>query len=83
MLSLVECEEISRGLAAGQSIAGSLGRAPFKISREIGRNDVAEGYCASQADHAAWDQARRPKPRKLSVCRANTRPSPRDVGNSR
>ncbi|QNN76843.1 helix-turn-helix domain-containing protein [Pseudoxanthomonas mexicana] len=39
-MSLAECEEISRGLAAEQSIrtiAVSLARAPSMISREIGR----------------------------------------------
>jgi IS30 family transposase len=62
-----EREEISRGLAAGQSlrqIAHRLGRAPSTVSREIKRNDGSWGYRASQADQRAWDQALRPK-----VCR--------------
>lgn len=72
-LSLAEREEISRGLAAGQSIrsiAASLGRAPSTVSREIDRNEGSEGYRANQADQAAWDRARRPKPCKLAMHRA-------------
>ncbi len=67
-LSLAEREEISRGMAAGQSmraIAISLGRAPSTVSRELRRNEGQQGYRASQADQAAWDRARRPKPCKL------------------
>ena len=40
-LSLAEREEISRGLAAGESlrvIAGRLGRTPSTVSREVARN---------------------------------------------
>jgi IS30 family transposase len=72
-LSLAEREEISRGLAAGRSlraIAASLGRAPSTVSREIDRNGGTQGYRASQADQAAWDRARRPKPCKLAMHRA-------------
>lgn len=72
-LSLAEREEISRGLAAGRSIrsiAASLGRAPSTVSREIDRNEGSEGYRANQADQAAWDRARRPKPCKLVMHRA-------------
>jgi IS30 family transposase len=68
VLSLAEREEISRGMAAGQSmraIAASLGRAPSTVSRELRRNEGRQGYRASQADQAAWDRARRPKPCKL------------------
>ena len=45
-LSLVEREEISRGVAAGESlrvIAGRLGRAASTISRELTRNGAAGG----------------------------------------
>lgn len=67
-LTLNEREEISRGLAAGDSIralAGKLGRAPSTISREINRNGGLRSYRACQADQAAWDRARRPKRCKL------------------
>ena len=67
-LTLDEREEISRGLAAGDSIralAGKLGRAPSTISREINRNGGLRSYRACQADQAAWDRARRPKRCKL------------------
>jgi len=67
-LTLAEREEISRAVAAGQSIrsiAASLGRAPSTISREIKRNGGMERYRANQADQAAWDRTRRPKTCKL------------------
>lgn len=76
VLSLAEREEISRGMAAGKSmrtIAASLGRAPSTVSRELGRNEGRQDYRASQADQAAWDRARRPKPCKLILHRALTR----------
>lgn len=59
-----EREEISRGLAAGQSLrslAGQLGRAPSTISREVRRHGGRGAYRASVADAAAWRRARRPK----------------------
>lgn len=71
-LSLAEREEISRGIVAGKSmrlIAATLGRAPSTISRELGRNEGVSRYRASQADQAAWDRARRPKPCKLALQR--------------
>jgi IS30 family transposase len=61
-LTLIEREEISRGVVAGKSmrtIGAMLGRAPSTISREIRRNDGLRGYRASQADQAAWDRGRR------------------------
>jgi IS30 family transposase len=67
-LSLAEREEISRGLAVGQSfrsIAASLGRAPSTVSREVSRNGGRRRYRASKADEAAWDRAHRPKICKL------------------
>ena len=67
-LSLSEREEISRGIAQGQSIriiAAFLNRAPSTISREINRNGGLNKYRASQADKAAWDRAHRPKICKL------------------
>jgi IS30 family transposase len=68
-LSLAEREEISRGLAAGQSIraiATALGRAPSTVSREVGANGGPGRYRAARADRAAWARAGRPKPCKLA-----------------
>jgi IS30 family transposase len=70
-LSVADREEISRGLAAGDSfraIAGRMGRAPSTISREVGSNGGRRRYRAVQADRAAWDRALRPKPSKLVLC---------------
>jgi IS30 family transposase len=69
-LTLVEREDISRGLAAGRSVrtmAVALGRAPSTISREIGRNGGSGRYRAAVADKRAWKQALRPKVCKLAV----------------
>jgi IS30 family transposase len=68
-LKLDEREEISRGLAAGQSlrqIAHGLGRAPSTISREIRRSGGSQGYRASRADQLAWERALRPKACRLA-----------------
>jgi IS30 family transposase len=70
-LCLVEREEISRGLAAGEScraIAGRLGRAPSTIAREVGANGGPRCYRACDAETAARVRARRPKPAKLAAC---------------
>jgi IS30 family transposase len=75
-LSLSEREEISRGVVAGHSmraIAASMGRAPSSVSREIRRNGGCKAYRASEADQAAWEQARRPKPCKLAQNRGLAR----------
>ena len=67
-LTLSEREEISRELACDvslRSIAAKLGRSPSTISREIRRNGGMKHYRAAQADQAAWDRTRRPKPCKL------------------
>ena len=75
-LTLSEREEVSRGLAAGQSlrsIAASLGRATSTISREINRNGGRRYYRASEAEQAAWDRALRPKRCKLVENRALAR----------
>ena len=69
-LSLVEREEISRSLVAGQSLramARTLGRAPSTISRELGRNGGAHRYRATIADKRALKNALRPKLCKLAV----------------
>jgi len=68
-LSLVEREEISRSVAAGDSlriVAARIGRAPSTISRELARNGGRVGYRAHHADRAAVRRARRPKPSKLA-----------------
>jgi IS30 family transposase len=68
-LSLVEREEISRGLAAGESIraiAVALGRSPSTVSREVSRNGGVRRYRAARADQAAWARATRPKACKLA-----------------
>jgi DNA-binding CsgD family transcriptional regulator len=67
-LRLAEREEISRGLATGDScrvIAQRLGRAPSTVSREVARNGGRRCYRAQAADAAAGRRARRPKPAKL------------------
>ncbi len=71
-LRLSEREEISRGLAEGQSmrvIASSIQRAPSTVSREIGRHRGRERYRAAEADQRAWARARRPKRCRLAVHR--------------
>ncbi len=74
-LRLSERDEISRGIAAKQSIrsiAELLGRAPSTISREIGRNGGYDSYRASRADAEAWERSRRPKRCRLA-CRQQLR----------
>ncbi len=63
-LTPAEREEISRGLAVGDSmraIAARLGRATSTVSREVERNGGRQDYRATKADEKAWDGARRPK----------------------
>ena len=63
-LTLAEREEISRGLASGDSmraIAARLGRSASTVSREVERNDGRKGYRALKAEERAWQRARRPK----------------------
>jgi IS30 family transposase len=65
-----EREEISRGLARGEScraIAAVIGRTHTTVSREVDRNGGRERYRAHDADEAAWGRARRPKSSKLAV----------------
>jgi IS30 family transposase len=69
-LTLVEREEISRGIAADESarsMAGKLGRSPSTVSREIRRNGGYDRYRASSADETAWERACRPKRCKLAT----------------
>jgi IS30 family transposase len=76
-LTLVEREEISRGLVNGHSlrvIAASLGRAPSTASREVARNGGLGRYRAAASDLRAWRRALRPK-----VCKLATHPRLRRV----
>ena len=69
-LRLEEREEISRGIAAGESIrriAERLGRAASTVSREVRRNGGYGAYRASEADARAWERAQRPKRCHLAV----------------
>ena len=70
-LSLAEREEISRGLAAGESvrrIASGLGRAPSTVCREVAANGGPGRYRACAADRRAVRLAHRRKPAKLAQC---------------
>lgn len=63
-LTLAEREEISRGIASGDSmraIALRLGRSASSVSREVSRNGGRVLYRALKADERAWERARRPK----------------------
>lgn len=67
-LSLEAREEISRGLALGESfaeIARRLSRPTSTISREVNRNGGRWDYRAASADRATCERARRPKATKL------------------
>ena len=69
-LSVVAREEISRGLARGESfrvIASELGCAHTTVSREVARNGGRDNYRAAAADTAAFVRARRPKASKLAL----------------
>ena len=64
-----EREEISRGIAAHESvrsIAKLLGRSPSTVSREISRNGGYDRYSAPTAEDAAWARTRRAKRCKLA-----------------
>jgi len=68
-LTLEEREEISRGVAAGDSarrIAARLGRSPSTVARELDRHGGRDSYRAADADRLAWERTRRPQPCKLS-----------------
>ncbi len=70
-LGLEEREEISRGVARGQSareIARGLGRSHTTITREIDRCGGRRRYRAYAADREAWRRSRRPRPTKLELC---------------
>ena len=70
-LSLGEREEISRGIAQGESlrsIAARLGRASSTVSREVANNGGCDQYRAVVAHRASRRRARRPKAMKLAEC---------------
>ena len=69
-LRMEEREEISRGVAAGDSmrrIAARLQRPTCTITRELARNGGRGAYRASEADVSAWERARRPKQCRLAT----------------
>ena len=70
-LALTSCEreEISRGVAAGESarrVAARLGRSPSTITRELARHGGRRRYRAAKADERAWGSGRRPQVCKLA-----------------
>lgn len=68
-LTLIDREEISRGLRAKmslRSIARSLNRSASTISREVRRNGGSAQYRATQSEAAAWERTQRPKRCKLA-----------------
>ena len=70
-LSLVEREEISRGLARDESlrsIASRLERAPSTVSREVNANGGPLKYRATVAHRASRKRAQRPKAMKIAEC---------------
>src|SRR5437763_9767821 len=70
-LNSVEREEISRGIARGESVRAIgrvLGRSHTTISREINRCGGRRRYRAHVAERAAWERARRPRATKLELC---------------
>lgn len=63
-LTLAEREEISRGLATGDSlraIAARLGRSASTVCREANRNGGRKRYRAQKAEEHSWKRSRRPK----------------------
>ena len=70
-LTLSEREEISRDIAAGESlrcIAVRLDRSPSTVAREVTRHGGRDRYRASAADRVALANMRRPKVAKLAQC---------------
>ncbi len=70
-LSLDEREEISRGIAQGDSlrgIAARLGRSSSTVSREVANNGGCDRYRAVEAHRASRKRAKRPKAMKLVTC---------------
>ena len=76
-LTPTEREEISRGLATGDSlraIAARLGRPASTVCREVNRNGGHQDYRAAMAEKRAWQSARR-----LKRCLLATNDPLRDV----
>jgi IS30 family transposase len=70
-LSLDEREEISRGIAMGESlrsVAERLGRSSSTVSREVRINGGCDRYRAVEAHRASRRRAKRPKAMKLEEC---------------
>jgi IS30 family transposase len=68
-LSGAEREQISRGLAARESLRGiarTLQRPPSTVSREVARNGGRTHYRAVAAEARAWRRATRPKRCRLA-----------------
>src|ERR1700682_3370976 len=90
-LTVLEREEISRGLAAQDSchaIARQIRRAPSSVSREVARNGGRVCYRAAEAEQARLRRSRRPKASKLVLhprlraeveARLNLRWSPQQI----
>src|SRR5712664_4032657 len=69
-LTVVEREDISRGLASGSSIrdiANRLERAASTVSREVARHGGRPEYRANDAEQRAWDSTLRPKRCLLAI----------------
>ena len=65
-----EREEVSRGLASGESlraIAARLGRCASSVCREVNRNGGRRNYRAQKAEEQALKRARRPKRCLLAI----------------
>ena len=61
---MAEREEISRGLASGESmraIAARLGPSASTVSREVDRSGRRRNYGALKANEWAWERALRPE----------------------
>src|ERR1700688_1580902 len=72
VLTAIEREDISRGVASGSSlreIARLLNRAASTVSREVARHGDRPAYRAHDADRQAWFSALRPKKCLLVVNR--------------
>src|ERR1700684_1826363 len=70
VLTAVEREDISRGLASGSSIrdiARGWARAASTVSREVARHGGRPEYRAQEADQHAWEAALRPKRCLLAI----------------